>query len=81
MSRRYEHASTVLSSNKGFDEWGRVLGDDVMATALIDRVLHQCHIQSIFTVLSVVRIENVRNWELRPKPAGRYDLNLPPIPG
>src|SRR2546430_14648779 len=34
MSRRYEHASTVLTSNKGFEEWGEVLGDDVMAAAL-----------------------------------------------
>jgi len=47
MSRRYEHASTVLTSNKGFDEWGEVLGDDVMAAALIDRVLHHCHIVNI----------------------------------
>jgi hypothetical protein len=38
MNRRYEHASTVLTSNKGFDQWGEVLGDDVMAAALIDRV-------------------------------------------
>ena len=47
MSRRYEHASTVLTSNKGFDEWGDVLGDEVMAAALIDRVLHHCHIVNI----------------------------------
>jgi DNA replication protein DnaC len=47
MSRRYEHASTVLTSNKGFEEWGDVLGDEVMAAALIDRVLHHCHIVNI----------------------------------
>ena|SRR5437016_14463014 len=47
MSRRYEHASTVLTSNKGFEEWGDVLGDDVMAAALIDRLLHHCHIVNI----------------------------------
>ena len=40
MNRRYEHASTVLTSNKGFEEWGDIFGDDVMAAALIDRVLH-----------------------------------------
>jgi hypothetical protein len=40
MNRRYETASTVLTSNKGFEEWGEILGDDVMAAALIDRVLH-----------------------------------------
>jgi DNA replication protein DnaC len=47
MSRRYEHAATVLTSNKGFDEWGSIFGDDVMATALIDRLLHHCHIVNI----------------------------------
>ena len=31
MTRRYEHASTVLTSNKGFEEWGDIFGDDVMA--------------------------------------------------
>jgi len=44
MNRRYETASTVLTSNKGFEEWGEILGDDVMAAALIDRVLHHCHL-------------------------------------
>jgi DNA replication protein DnaC len=47
MSRRYERASTVLTSNKGFEEWGEVFGDDVMAAALIDRILHHCHIVNI----------------------------------
>jgi hypothetical protein len=31
MTRRYEHASTVLTSNKGFEDWGDIFGDDVMA--------------------------------------------------
>jgi DNA replication protein DnaC len=47
MNRRYENASTVLTSNKGFEEWGEVLGDEVMAAALIDRVLHHCHLVNI----------------------------------
>jgi len=47
MSRRYEHASTVLTSNKGFEEWGDIFGDDVMAAALIDRLVHHCHIVNI----------------------------------
>jgi DNA replication protein DnaC len=47
MNRRYERASTVLTSNKGFEEWGEILGDDVMAAALIDRVLHHCHLVNI----------------------------------
>ena len=47
MSRRYEHASAVLTSNKGFEDWGEVFGDDVMAAALIDRLVHHCHIVNI----------------------------------
>lgn len=35
--RRYEHASTILTSNKGFEDWGEIFGDDVMAAALVDR--------------------------------------------
>ena len=37
----------MLTSNKSFEEWGQVLGDEVMAAALIDRLLHHCHIVNI----------------------------------
>jgi DNA replication protein DnaC len=47
MTRRYEHAATVLTSNKGFEEWGEIFGDEVMAAALIDRLVHHCHIVTI----------------------------------
>lgn len=47
MSRRYERASTVLTSNKSFEEWGEIFGDEVMAAALIDRLLHHCHIVNV----------------------------------
>lgn len=47
IARRYERASTILTSNKGFEEWGEVFSDEVMAAALIDRLLHHCHIINI----------------------------------
>lgn len=47
MSRRYETGATILTSNKGFEEWGEIFGDDVMAGALIDRLVHHCHIVNI----------------------------------
>jgi len=47
INHRYEHASTVLTSNKGFEEWGTILGDEVMAAALIDRLMHHCHVVNI----------------------------------
>jgi len=47
INARHEKASTVLTSNKGFEEWGGVLGDEVMAAALINRLVHHCHIVNI----------------------------------
>ena len=47
VSARHERSSTVLTTNKGFEEWGSVLGDDVMATAMLDRLLHRCHVVNI----------------------------------
>ena len=47
INARHERASTVLTSNNGFAEWGGVLGDEIMAAALIDRLLHHCHIVNI----------------------------------
>jgi DNA replication protein DnaC len=45
MTRRYELASTILTSNKPIEDWGEVFGDVVMAAALIDRLLQRCHRQ------------------------------------
>lgn len=47
INTRYEHASTVLTSNKGFEDWGAILGDEVMVAALIDRLVHHCHVVNI----------------------------------
>jgi DNA replication protein DnaC len=40
VSRRYERRTMIITSNKSFTEWGQVLGDDVLATAILDRGLH-----------------------------------------
>ncbi len=47
ISRRYERGSTIITSNKSFVEWGGVLGDDILATAILDRLLHHSHIITI----------------------------------
>jgi DNA replication protein DnaC len=44
VSRRYEKGSIILSTNKPFDRWGEMFGDDVIASAILDRLLHHCHI-------------------------------------
>ncbi|EGY29530.1 DNA replication protein [Candidatus Regiella insecticola 5.15] len=40
LSRRYEKASIILTSNKSFTDWGEVFGDHILATAILDRLLH-----------------------------------------
>lgn len=47
ISRRYERGSMIITSNKAFTEWGNVLGDDVLATAILDRLLHHCDVLAI----------------------------------
>ena len=47
VSARYERGSILLTSNKGFGEWGEVLGDPVIATAILDRLLHHSHVLNI----------------------------------
>ena len=44
---RYEKSSTVMTSNKSFTEWEEVFGDPVIATAILDRLLHHCRVINI----------------------------------
>jgi len=43
ISRRYEKGSVIITSNKVFEEWGRIFYDPVLATAILDRFVHHCH--------------------------------------
>ena len=47
ISERYEHGSVILTSNKYFSNWGELLSDNVLATALLDRLLHHSHVVNI----------------------------------
>jgi DNA replication protein DnaC len=47
ISKRYEKGSIILTSNKTFSEWGQVFGDEVLATAILDRLLHHCEVVPI----------------------------------
>jgi DNA replication protein DnaC len=40
VSRRYERGSIIVTSNRGFEAWGEILGDAMVAAALIDRLVH-----------------------------------------
>jgi DNA replication protein DnaC len=44
VATRYLKGSVIITSNVGFDGWGRVFGDEVIASAVLDRLLHQSHI-------------------------------------
>ncbi|MFF4240079.1 IS21-like element helper ATPase IstB [Actinomadura geliboluensis] len=47
VSSRYERASLVVTSNKPFGRWGEVFGDDVVAAAMIDRLVHHAEVISL----------------------------------
>jgi DNA replication protein DnaC len=47
VARRYERGSILLTSNKAFSEWGQVFGEDVVAAAMIDRLVHHAEVVSI----------------------------------
>jgi DNA replication protein DnaC len=44
VSARYERASLIVTSNKPFGRWGEIFGDDVVAAAMIDRLVHHAEV-------------------------------------
>ncbi len=42
LNRRYEKVSLIITSNKSFVDWGELFNDQVLATAILDRLLHHC---------------------------------------
>lgn len=47
VSRRYERGAMLVTSNRAVGEWGSVFGDPVVATAILDRLLHHSHVITI----------------------------------
>lgn len=47
ISELYERASLIITSNKDFDSWAEMMGDDILTTAMLDRLLHHAHIYSM----------------------------------
>jgi DNA replication protein DnaC len=47
VSSRYERASMIVTSNKPFSRWGEIFGDDVVAAAMIDRLVHHAEILAL----------------------------------
>ena len=47
ISMRYEKSSTIITTNKPLNQWTDVFGDPVLANAILDRLLHHCHLINI----------------------------------
>ena len=47
ISEMYERSSVIITSNKGFDQWSEMMGDKIMTTAMLDRLLHHAHVFSL----------------------------------
>jgi DNA replication protein DnaC len=62
--RRYERASTILTSNRPVDDWGKLLGDNAAVTALLDRLLHHAHILKC----------GPRSWRTKVQPDLRHEV-------
>ena len=65
VAARYEHGSIILTSNTSFAGWGNLLGgDEVLATALLDRLLHHAEVISV----------NGRSYRMKERQADRSSL-------
>jgi len=77
VNARYEKGAMILTSNRGFAEWGEVFGDPVVATALLDRLLH--HAVVIQIEGSSYRMR--QHADLLPEHArATPSINPPPLP-
>src|SRR5438105_14406670 len=67
VTARYEHGSIILTSNTSFAQWGTLLGDEVLATALLDRLLHHAEVIPI----------NGRSYRMKERQTDRTGLLAP----
>src|SRR6266567_1151311 len=68
VTARYEHGSIILTSNTSFAQWGALLGDEVLATALLDRLLHHAEVIPI----------NGRSYRMKERQTERTGLSASP---
>jgi DNA replication protein DnaC len=57
ISARYENKSTIVTTNKSFDGWGGIFQDDIVASAILDRLLHHSH--TFFILGKSFRMKNI----------------------
>lgn len=79
VSARYERGSIILTSNKSYGDWGSIFGDPIIATAILDRLLH--HSTTINIRGESYRLKDRRRAGLLPRPEEqRPEVELPPTP-
>ncbi len=76
VNARYEKGAMILTSNRGFAEWGELFGDPVVATALLDRLLHHAVVIQIEGASYRLR----QHADLVPEHVRSKALNMPPAP-
>lgn len=59
VSKRYEKGSIIVTTNKPFEQWGEIFTDDVIAAAILDRLLH--HSYPFFINGKSYRLKNIKN--------------------
>jgi DNA replication protein DnaC len=74
VSARYQRGSIILTSNKSYGDWGSVFGDPIIATAILDRLLH--HSTTINIRGESYRLKERRRAGLLPRPE---DQQPPPV--
>ena len=67
--RRYEKKSILINSNRPLEDWGKLFQDVPVATAILDRVLHRCHI--------VPFVGRSKRWQGAPRAMGRTTEDTP----
>lgn len=71
--RRYERASLIITSNKSFLDWGEIFNDHVLATAILDRLLH--HSTTLNIKGESFRLKEKRRAGLLGQPKSKSDVD------
>ena len=79
ISRRYEQGSVLISSNRPVEEWDEVFGDQVVAAAILDRLLHHSHVVTIRGDSYRLR-EKRRSGLFRPQASGSSSSGIGGVP-
>jgi DNA replication protein DnaC len=76
VSARYERGSIILTSNKSYGEWGSIFGDPIIATAILDRLLH--HSTTVTIRGESYRLKERRKAGLLPTRSGESAVSVAP---